>query len=339
VKPIISEDFLCRGQVDLIDMQSSSDGPWNWIMNYQDHHTKFCVQRALTQKCAKDVAANLIEIFLTFSAPGLLQSDNGREFVNKVIDEMKLLWPNLKITNGRARHPQSQGSIEQSNQCVENMLASWCSDNKTTKWASGLMFIQYSKNTSHHRGIGMSPFKAMFGCVEKLGMSTKLPKEILDTIRYEEDLLEKLRQINSFEYARTLLVIQNNYSTTEDSDQAIPTIVQQIPIPVEEPNIHVDQQLSNNTEQQQQQPEASNDSSTDDKSSRASTIVSARQVALKNKKRQADEMLLRSRHKCPPHVVSSTVQSPIPEVEQEPWDPYHVLCFVVEIKNKHVYIN
>ena len=70
----------------------------------------------------------------------------------------------------------------------------------------------------------------MFGCVEKLGMSTKLPKEILDTIRYEEDLLEKLRQINSFEYARTLLVIQNNYSTTEDSNQAIPTIVQ-LPIP------------------------------------------------------------------------------------------------------------
>ena len=133
LKPIISDDFLCRGQVDLIDMQSSSDGPWNWIMNYQDHHTKFCVLRALTQKCAKEVAANLIEIFLTFSAPGLLQSDNGREFVNKVIDEMKLLWPNLKIINGRARHPQSQGSIERSNQCVENMLASWCSDNKTTK--------------------------------------------------------------------------------------------------------------------------------------------------------------------------------------------------------------
>ena len=51
VKPIISEDFLCRSQVDLIDMQSASDGPWNWIMNYQDHHTKFCVLKALTQKC------------------------------------------------------------------------------------------------------------------------------------------------------------------------------------------------------------------------------------------------------------------------------------------------
>ena len=38
------------------------------------------------------------------------------------------------------------------------------------------------------------------------------------------------------------------------------TVVQLTPIPVEEPNIHVDQQLSNNTEQQQQQPEASNDS-------------------------------------------------------------------------------
>ncbi len=87
---------MCRGQVDLIVMQSASDGPLNWIMNYQDHHDKFCVLKALTHKCAKEVAANLIEIFLTFSAPGLLQSDNGREFVNKVIDE---LTTNVLITN------------------------------------------------------------------------------------------------------------------------------------------------------------------------------------------------------------------------------------------------
>jgi hypothetical protein len=38
-------------------------------MNYQDHHTKFCVLRTLTQKCAREVAGNLIEIFLTFNAP------------------------------------------------------------------------------------------------------------------------------------------------------------------------------------------------------------------------------------------------------------------------------
>jgi hypothetical protein len=76
-------------------------------MNYQDHHTKFCVLQPLTHKSGKVVAANLISIFLTFCAPLILQSDNGREFVNEVINELSLLWPNCQLINGRPRHPQS----------------------------------------------------------------------------------------------------------------------------------------------------------------------------------------------------------------------------------------
>ena len=49
-KPIISETFNDRGQVDLIDMQSVPDGPFNWILHYQDHLTKFCYLRALRKK-------------------------------------------------------------------------------------------------------------------------------------------------------------------------------------------------------------------------------------------------------------------------------------------------
>ena len=60
VKPIVSEDFLSRCLVDLIDMQSCHDESKNWIMNYRDHHTKFCVLQPLTQKCGKEEAAHLI---------------------------------------------------------------------------------------------------------------------------------------------------------------------------------------------------------------------------------------------------------------------------------------
>ncbi|XP_043467666.1 KRAB-A domain-containing protein 2-like [Leptopilina heterotoma] len=41
VKPIISHGFNARGQVDLIDFQSCPDGEYKWLMNYQDHATKF----------------------------------------------------------------------------------------------------------------------------------------------------------------------------------------------------------------------------------------------------------------------------------------------------------
>jgi len=122
IKPILSKDFNERGQVDLIDFQSLPDGKYKWILNYQDHHTKFISLLPLESKRAVDVASNLLTIFLTFGAPKILQSDNGREFVNSIINEIKELWPECIIVHGRPRHPQSQGSIERSNQDIENML-------------------------------------------------------------------------------------------------------------------------------------------------------------------------------------------------------------------------
>ncbi|CAF0752405.1 unnamed protein product [Brachionus calyciflorus] len=115
VKPIKSTDFGNRGQIDLIDIRSLPDGGWFWILQDQDHTTKFCILRPLRCKEARGVAVELINIFSILGCPEILQSDNGKEFVAKIIKELKLLWPDLKIVNGRARHPQSQGSVERAN--------------------------------------------------------------------------------------------------------------------------------------------------------------------------------------------------------------------------------
>ena len=92
IKPIRSSDMNSRGQVDLIDMQSQPDGSYKWILNYQDHFTKFLHLRPLERKSAVDVATALLDIFLsTNGALNILQSDNGREFVNKVKVKVKVL--------------------------------------------------------------------------------------------------------------------------------------------------------------------------------------------------------------------------------------------------------
>jgi hypothetical protein len=77
IKPIISEDFNEKGQVDLVDFQSNPDGKFRWILNYQDHSTKFLSLRPLESKRAIEVARNLLSLFLTFGAPKILQSDNA----------------------------------------------------------------------------------------------------------------------------------------------------------------------------------------------------------------------------------------------------------------------
>ncbi|KRX22412.1 SCAN domain-containing protein 3, partial [Trichinella sp. T9] len=42
----------------------------------------------------------LLKIFLTFGAPSILQSDNGQEFSNAIIAELKTCWPELKLVTG-----------------------------------------------------------------------------------------------------------------------------------------------------------------------------------------------------------------------------------------------
>ena len=109
VQPILTNEFSSRGQVDLIDMQSLPSGKFKWIMVYQDHLTKFCIIRALSSKRASEVAYQLMDIFLMFGAPQVLQSDNGSEFTAAVVKELMELWTELVIVHGKPRHPQSQG--------------------------------------------------------------------------------------------------------------------------------------------------------------------------------------------------------------------------------------
>ncbi len=93
----------------------------------------------------------------------ILQSDNGREFFAHIIVEIVKLWQDVVIVHGHARHPQSQGSFERANQDVEEMLGNWMRDNKTKNWVIGCHFVQISKNTRDHLGVGSNPYALQYG--------------------------------------------------------------------------------------------------------------------------------------------------------------------------------
>ncbi|XP_069615885.1 KRAB-A domain-containing protein 2-like [Ranitomeya imitator] len=189
VKPILHSEMNSRAQVDLIDMQSNCDNDFKFIFVYQDHVTKFVLLHALCTKTAEEVAYHLLDIFSTFGAPCILHSDNGREFCNKVIQNLCAMWPDMKIVHGKPRHSQSQGSVERANQDIENMLSMWMETNKSPKWSECLHFVQTMKNRAYHEGIKCSPFEAMFEVPMQMGVATsKIPSDGITNLSSEEDL-------------------------------------------------------------------------------------------------------------------------------------------------------
>ena len=189
VRPILSKDFSSRCQVDLIDMQSMAHMNYKWIMVYQDHLTKLCVLRYLSSKRAAEVTYQLMNVFLLFGAPTILQSDNGSEFAANISTELKQLWPGMKLVHGKLRHPQSQGSVERANGDIKDMLVAWLSDNNSIYWTSRIKFVQFHKNSAHHAGIKCSPYSAIFGSEARIGLaSSSLPNELMSNIESEADL-------------------------------------------------------------------------------------------------------------------------------------------------------
>ena len=110
-------------------------------MGSQDDLTKFCFLCPLSSKRAAEVAYQLMDIFLLLGAHHILQSDNGSEFTASVITELKLVWPEILMVHSKPRHPQSQGSVEQLNCDVKDMLIAWLGDNNSTDWPVELKFV------------------------------------------------------------------------------------------------------------------------------------------------------------------------------------------------------
>ena len=95
----------------------------------------------------------------------------------------------MKLVHGKPRHSQSQGSVERSNQDVRDMMAAWMSDNNTKTWSEGLRFIQSKKNRGLHSGFTTSPYQAMFGTAQKIGLGdSPLTEDMYSSIETEEEL-------------------------------------------------------------------------------------------------------------------------------------------------------
>ncbi len=110
-KPILSENFRDRFQVDLIDMRSSKmkdvyGKTMNWILTLKDHSTQLTYLQALPRKLARFVAFELDRIFGLIGYPSIFHTDNGKEFTaNEILVLLKEYSESIITVTGRPRTP------------------------------------------------------------------------------------------------------------------------------------------------------------------------------------------------------------------------------------------
>ena len=91
--------------------------------------------------------------------------------------------------HGKPRYSQIQGSVERSNQDFRDKLVAWMSDNNTQTGSEGLRFIPSKKNQVLHSGIKTSPYEAMFGTEQRIGLGdSPLTEDMYSTTETEEEL-------------------------------------------------------------------------------------------------------------------------------------------------------
>jgi len=179
--------------IDLVTPLPVSDDGMDTLLVVVDIMTRFVILRCLTSKEMSQIARHMWEVFSIFGVPKIIQSDNGSEFVNELIEELV----NLNGIDHRtisAYNPRANGAVERMNATVENVLRKMV-DGAMHVWPDYIPFVQLSCNAKTSSLTGATPFALMFGrglnSFEEYGRSTKKTGDSLVLWKKRQETLAK----------------------------------------------------------------------------------------------------------------------------------------------------
>ena len=145
--------------IDLIIMPEDQHGH-TAVLVVIDKLTKFVILRPLKNKSMATVAPEMWKIFADFGIPKIVQSDNGKEFVNELF--LKLVEKyGIEHRLVSEYNPKANGLAERVNNTVIISLKKHLMGN-TSDWALHLPYIQLCYNSQISSVTGSTPYSLMF---------------------------------------------------------------------------------------------------------------------------------------------------------------------------------
>ena len=158
-------------QFDTITCRDQHDraGGANYVLTVIDCFSRWPWLIPLKTREASEIAEGLmLRVFLGEAMfPVVMRSDNAKEFVGSVVQELNKLLGMTHIT-GSAYHPRSQGMIESMHKTVNHLVRGLVTDHPED-WESRLPFVQAILRIMPLKALnGRSPYEVVTGLKPKL---------------------------------------------------------------------------------------------------------------------------------------------------------------------------
>jgi hypothetical protein len=155
--------------------------------------TGYTVLRAAKTHTKEETAKLLWNIMIEYGVPKILQSDNGVEFVNGVVQKLTQLY-SIDHRLIISYHPRADGLVERKNKEVGRILKKQLLG-ATENWQQWLPVTQLALNLKELKRTGCSPFELMFGRLFNEFSDFQHVQECLDVSQALIKRFEKLTEL------------------------------------------------------------------------------------------------------------------------------------------------
>ena len=164
INPVFANGVWERIAMDLMGPMPANDFEFKFILVVVDAYTRYVVLEPIEDKSAKSVGDALCTIFSRFGIPLSIQSDNGTEFNNTIVNSIKRMFGISSIYSA-PYHPSQNGLVERQMKTISSILKKITSEKLriVTEWPKALAAIQFAVNQRFSTATNFQPFQLMFG--------------------------------------------------------------------------------------------------------------------------------------------------------------------------------
>ena len=171
-----------------------------WILTLVDYATRYPEAVALCRIDTETIAEALLGMFSRVGFPKEILSDNGAQFVSRVMSEVSRLI-SVKQLFSSPYHPMANGLCEKFNGTLKKMLLRMCNE-QPREWDRYIEPLLFAYREVPQESTGFSPFELLYGrtirgpmtILRELWTKENANEEVTMTYQYVFDLRNRIEQ-------------------------------------------------------------------------------------------------------------------------------------------------